>query len=133
MTTPHEHRLRGCLLWLLASGAFALLCLGGGLAYAFHRQNEHLAPTGYAGDPERGRALVTAYGCVSCHDPGQVGPPLQEMATRGYLAGRFPNVPGVMQQWLRDPQSLKPGTAMPNLGVTRRDADDIAAYLATLR
>jgi cytochrome c len=36
-------------------------------------------------------------------------------------------------QWIRDPQHLKPGTAMPDLAVGERDARDIAAYLHTLR
>ncbi len=31
-----------------------------------------------------------------------------------------------------DPQGVEPGTAMPNLGVTATDAQDIAAYLFTL-
>jgi cytochrome c1 len=38
-----------------------------------------------------------------------------------------------MVRWLRFPQQVAPRTAMPNLGVTERDARDIAAYLATLR
>jgi len=34
---------------------------------------------------------------------------------------------------LRDTQQVKPGTAMPQLGLTERDARDVAAYLASLR
>ena len=34
-----------------------------------------------------------------------------------------------MWLWLRETQAVKPGTAMPQLGVTERDARDIAAYL----
>jgi cytochrome c1 len=96
---------------------------------------------GYAliGDTERGHALVERYGCPACHvipgsgTRGLVGPPLDRMAARAYLAGRFPNVPQNMVQWIRFPQQLKPRTAMPDLGVTDRDARDIAAYLYTLR
>jgi cytochrome c1 len=36
-------------------------------------------------------------------------------------------------QWLREPQAVHPGTAMPDLDVSERDARDIAAYLGTLR
>jgi len=93
----------------------------------------HVALVGYVGDPERGRALFDVYGCASCHTTGMVGPPLDDMGARSYIAGQFPNIRGVMLQWLQHPQALKPGTAMPELGVTRRDADDLAAYLATLR
>ena len=97
---------------------------------------------GYAviGDASRGRALAVHYGCVSCHAipgigsaTGSVGPPLDRMAVRQYLAGRYPNVPQWMVQWIRFPLELKPGTAMPDLGVSERDARDIAAYLYTLR
>jgi cytochrome c1 len=45
------------------------------------------------------------------------------------LAGRLPNGPENLERWLRGPQAVKPGSAMPDLGVTERDARDIAAYL----
>jgi cytochrome c1 len=38
-----------------------------------------------------------------------------------------------MARWLRAPQALAPLTAMPNLGMSERDARDIAAFLATLK
>ena len=38
-----------------------------------------------------------------------------------------------MIRWLQAPQAVYPEGAMPNLGVTERDARDIAAYLATLK
>ena len=62
-----------------------------------------------------------------------VGPTLTGMGSRSYIAGRFPNKPIDMEEWLQHPQKMKPGTAMPHLGVIDRDARDIAAYLATLR
>jgi cytochrome c1 len=36
-----------------------------------------------------------------------------------------------MQRWIRDPQHVAPGTAMPDLDVGARDARDIAAFLYT--
>jgi cytochrome c2 len=45
----------------------------------------------------------------------------------------LPNSPENMARWLREPQRYAPLTAMPDLGVTERDARDMAAYLATLR
>ncbi|HEV2721312.1 MAG TPA: c-type cytochrome [Thermoanaerobaculia bacterium] len=127
--------IRGCLAAILATGAIGIAVA----IIAVRNDRRHAPPSGYAGDPDRGRTLVTAYGCSSCHSVGSgatrgmVGPPLDDIGARGYIAGRFPNVPGVMQQWIRAPRELKPGTAMPDLGVSERDADDIAAYLATLR
>jgi hypothetical protein len=38
-----------------------------------------------------------------------------------------------MIRWLRDPQEVNPRSAMPDLGVSERDARDIAAYLYTLK
>jgi cytochrome c len=130
--------LRGCLA-VCAAGAFALLLAAGAAALIAERITaRRVALTGYLGDPERGRARFAAYGCPSCHETGgavagRVGPPLNDIGARSYLAGRFPNIPGVMQQWIEHPQAMKPGTAMPDLGVGARDAGDIAAYLATLR
>ncbi len=90
-------------------------------------------------DARRGQVVLRAHGCGACHSiPGVegavawVGPPLMEWARRGYVAGRLPNVPENLVAWLRDPQAISPGSAMPNLGLTERDARDAAAYLFTL-
>lgn len=92
------------------------------------------------GDPTRGRQLIAQYGCASCHTVpgapganGLVGPPLTRFGARSYIAGELPNNADNLQRWIRNPQSVEPGTAMPNLGVTAPDAKDIAAYLYTLR
>lgn len=91
------------------------------------------------GDPERGRALILAYGCGYCHTVpgvrgarGQVGPSLEHVASRVYIAGVLPNKPGELERWLRDPPAVDPRTAMPNVGVSEEDARDLAAYLYTL-
>ena len=93
-----------------------------------------------SGDAERGRALIQAYGCGTCHTiPGVpraralVGPPLWGMADRGYIGGVLPNTEADMIRWLRNPPAVDPRTLMPDLGVTEGEARDIAAYLATLR
>lgn len=90
------------------------------------------------GDDARGRALVERYGCASCHSglkgaQGTVGPPLDNIAHRGYLGGVLPNTPENMTAWIRQPQRYAPGTAMPNLGMSEAEARDVAAYLYTLR
>lgn len=91
------------------------------------------------GDPGRGRHVILDYGCGSCHViPGVrgavawVGPPLNHWARRGYVAGHMPNAPENLVAWLRDPQAISPGSAMPNLGLTDAEARDAAAYLYTL-
>jgi cytochrome c len=91
------------------------------------------------GNPARGVQLISEYGCGTCHSipgvrgaDGLVGPPLDHMGRRGYIAGQLPNTGPNLQRWIRDPQQVEPGTAMPDLNVTPEDARDIAAYLFTL-
>jgi cytochrome c len=91
------------------------------------------------GNPDRGAALIGEYGCGSCHTiPGidgadaLVGPPLDHFSRRGYIAGRLRNSADNLTRWISDPQAVEPGTAMPDLGVTAGDAQDITAYLYTL-
>jgi cytochrome c1 len=91
-------------------------------------------------DAARGKRAINQYACATCHAiPGivganaPVGPPLAGIGSRLMLGGVLPNSPENMARWIRAPQEVAPLTAMPNLGVTQRDARDIAAYLATLR
>lgn len=91
-------------------------------------------------DVDRGRRALDQYGCIACHEmPGMVGPEarlgptLHGIARRQTLGGVLPNTPENMARWIRDPQSHAPGSAMPSLRVTERDARDMAAILATFR
>lgn len=88
------------------------------------------------GDPGRGEAAISRYGCGSCHTVagissahGLVGPPLTGVRDRMYIAGMLTNRPENLIHWIRDPKSVNPKTAMPALGLSERDAADIAAYL----
>jgi len=90
------------------------------------------------GDPRAGEAKFITYGCGSCHSlqhvrkaTGMVGPPLDGIALRAIIAGKLANKPENLQRWIRDPQAISPGTAMPDLGVGSRDARDISAFLYT--
>jgi len=137
--TAHEVSLFGCLLWCGAAMLFVVLVSAASVAAWLHESGENVPPPGYIGDPVRGGRLVAQYGCPSCHSgirdapAGEVGPPLELIGRRAYIAGQFPNTRIRMVEWLQHPQALKPGTAMPDLGVTERDARDIATYLATLK
>ena len=92
---------------------------------------------GVPGNAENGRALVVARGCGGCHTvpgiqgaSGVIGPPLNNVALRPTLAGEsIPNSPDNMTRWIMDPPSLKPGTAMPRLGLTQQEAQDVTAFL----
>lgn len=92
------------------------------------------------GDPDRARAEIRKYGCGTCHTiagvpgaNGKVGPALDGLAERAYVAGVTPNTPANLIAWIEAPRAFAPKTAMPMLGVRPADARDIAAYLYTLR
>lgn len=92
------------------------------------------------GDARRGHGLFAVYGCTACHTipgvsgaDGLIGPPLEKMAHRGYVAGVVKNTPYNLVRWIQNPPAVDPMTAMPNLHVTDQDARDMGAYLYTLR
>ena len=93
-----------------------------------------------AADVDRGRVLVEQFGCAACHAipgvrgaNGEVGPPLTAMGRRVYIAGVLPNTRDAMVRWLRDPPAINPRTAMPSVGLSEAQAQDVAAFLATLK
>ena len=61
--------------------------------------------------------------------PRTVGPSLERLKVKMYVAGTLTNTPHNLMRWIQDPQQIRPHTAMPNLGVSLEDARDIAAYL----
>lgn len=61
-----------------------------------------------------------------------MGPALEGIGTRSFIAGVVRNTPENMVRFLQDPQRTDPLSAMPSLAVTNQDAHDIAAFLATL-
>lgn len=91
------------------------------------------------GNPRLGQLAIQHYGCGSCHvipgirsATGNVGPSLAGIADRLIIAGIVPNTPDELVRWIVMPQSMAPGNAMPNMGVSDGHARDIAAYLYTL-
>ena len=92
------------------------------------------------GDAKLGMRLMEQYHCGSCHAipdvaaaRGVIGPPLDYFGRRSYIAGAIPNLPEPLTQWLVNPPAMKPGTTMPNLGVSPGEARHMAAYLYTLQ
>lgn len=123
------------LRWILCTTGCALLLAGG-----CTNDDARLAHELTGGEPTAGKRALERYGCGGCHEipgvpraRGTVGPSLRELAMRSYLAGRLTNHPDHLVAWIRHPQAITPGTAMPELGVTAADARDMAAYLYTLR
>jgi cytochrome c len=92
------------------------------------------------GDARAGRGAIRKYGCYACHTidgvsgaRGLVGPPLDNVVSREFIAGELPNTPQNLMRWIQHPRQVEPHTAMPEMGVTEQDSRDIAAYLYTLR
>ncbi|MGV2863572.1 c-type cytochrome [Achromobacter sp. ESBL13] len=90
-------------------------------------------------DAARGRQLVANHGCLACHavptvrgPASAVGPPLGNVGRQAYLTGLLPNTPANLVRWLMDPPAINPRTAMPNVGLSRAEAEDIAAFLLSL-
>ena len=122
----------------ILSCALALLAVM--LSGCGQRASIELGQQATGGDPKVGEHLIYAYGCGSCHTipgvaeaNGTIGPSLQGFGSRIYIAGVLVNTPENLFRWVSKPQEIDPATAMPNFGVTERQARDIAAYLYTLR
>jgi hypothetical protein len=88
---------------------------------------------------ENARALMHQYGCPACHvipglrgAEGTVGPPLTAVSRRTYLAGRIANTPENMTKWIMNPKEIDERTAMPYMGISRENAQEIVRYLSTL-
>lgn len=84
-----------------------------------------------------GEKLFTAKGCVACHalyavnaPKGMIGPNLANVGARSYIAaGTLKNTDENLAHWIRDPQGIKKGVLMPNLGVSEPDSKTLAAFL----
>ena len=62
-----------------------------------------------------------------------MGPPLDRVAERVYLAGRNVKTSENRMTWIRPPQQVEGGTAMPERGLSDADAENLAACLHPLR
>lgn len=133
-----------------ASLKFVTLLLAAGVAGALasaivqHReataQTRRVAQAITGGSTEAGQSAIARNGCGACHiipgvatATGRAGPSLRGLSRRAVIGGRLSNDPRTLISWIRAPEHVSPGTAMPEQGLSERDARDIAAYLYTLR
>ncbi|MBM9502067.1 c-type cytochrome [Leptospira sp. 201903071] len=67
--------------------------------------------------------------CTACHAVGgvggNVGPALDAVGNKYDVA--------YLENWLKDPQKIKPGTAMPKLPLSDLEIKDLTKYLSQLR
>lgn len=111
-----------------------------GIYYQDSAQARTHAEAMTGGSVRAGKAAIERYNCGACHRipgigaaTGVAGPALNGIGTRSFIAGTLPNEPGNLERWIRHPQEVVPGNAMPDQGVAPRDARNITAYLYTLR
>jgi cytochrome c oxidase subunit II len=95
--------------------------------------------TATGGQGQVGRQLFMTDQCASCHQirgtsaSATVGPDLTHVASRSTLAAlTIPNDPAHLAAWIANPQAIKPGDRMPDLGLSRREVQAIVAYLDSL-
>lgn len=76
--------------------------------------------------------------CSACHTvagtsaSGTVGPELSHFASLPQIADVVENTPENLHDWLENPPAVKPGTAMPDLGLTEQQIQALIEYLYTL-
>jgi cytochrome c oxidase subunit 2 len=91
-------------------------------------------------EQRRGHDLFMQSTCVTCHtirgtDAGsRVGPDLTHVGSRMTIAaGTLPNTREHLQQWVSNPQEVKPGIRMPPSPLSREDIEFVISYLRSLR
>ena len=87
-----------------------------------------------------GERLFIATSCASCHQirgigaSATVGPDLTHLATRTSLAAlTIPNTPAALASWIHNPQAIKPGDRMPDLGLPSGQVSELVSYLEGLK
>jgi cytochrome c len=128
--------------WILAGIILIVLIATAAIGFqatSERRDLEQRASWMTGGNPHAGQVLARGKGCGGCHEipgvkgaHGNVGPPLTKFASRMYVGGVLLNTPEHLHQWLLDPPSIDPKSAMPNVGLKDQEARDLAAYLYTL-
>src|ERR1051326_5677022 len=134
MTNESVNRI-GTSLLLLVFLALAIAILANIPNHTEVMAKQHVS----AGDPLQAPAAIARYGCGTCHQipgiagaDGRVGPRLANLSKRTILAGQLPNKPDNLILWIEHPRHVRPGSDMPELGVSDAEARDIAAYLYSL-
>ena len=92
------------------------------------------------GEQVQGQRVFLSTTCTMCHTirgtsaGSRVGPELTHVASRASLAaGTLPNTSEHLALWVRDPQSVKPGTRMPAANLSAVDLQSLLTYLRSLQ
>ncbi|MBV9461697.1 MAG: c-type cytochrome [Bradyrhizobium sp.] len=124
--------------WLVTGAAVICLVVASAAAATWpaRQQAEQVARTITGGEPNRAPEIMRRYGCGGCHTipgipgaDGVTGPPLSGLIHRVYVGGVATNSPEHLVQWIVEPKTLAPRSAMPATGISQAEARDVAAYL----
>lgn len=105
-------------------------------------REQQLAPAPAPNTPQlaRGQEVFMSGPCATCHQivgtqaAGRTGPDLTHLASRRTIAaGARPYSFEALRDWLRDPQSVKPGNHMPVVQLSDSDLNALTAYLDSLK
>jgi cytochrome c oxidase subunit II len=113
-------------------------------AWVAHQNSPPIKPT--AGDAAAGAKIFANAPCAICHTIkgisgfskqytyGFRGPDLTHFGSRTTLAGSIlANTPQNVALWIHNPDAIKPGANMPDMGIQGKDLTDLAAYLESLK
>jgi cytochrome c oxidase subunit 2 len=113
-------------------------------AWVAHQNSPPVKPM--EGNAAAGAKIFADAPCAICHTIKGVsgfskqytygfrGPDLTHFGSRTTLAGSIlDNTPENVALWIRNPDALKPGANMPDLGMQGKDLNDLVAYLESLK
>jgi cytochrome c oxidase subunit 2 len=89
---------------------------------------------------KRGQEIFLTSVCTQCHTiqgtiaGGKVGPNLTHVTSRQYIAaGSLQNTREHLENWVTDPQKIKPGIRMPMNNYSKEDLQALIEYLESLK
>ncbi len=101
---------------------------------------EQSLPPQSTGAISEGQKIFERTACINCHTVagtaanGVFGPDLTHLMSRDTIAaGVVANTPANLRRWIQDPDSIKPGSKMPAMGLSDPELDAVTQYLETLR
>jgi len=101
---------------------------------------EQSLPAQASGPIPEGQKIFERTACINCHAVagtaanGRFGPDLTHLMSRDTIAsGAVPNTHANLRRWIQNPNTIKPGSKMPAMGLSDPELDAVTQYLETLR
>ncbi len=82
------------------------------------------------GDAAKGREKARLI-CIACHVIDELGQTLPGAPPFAESANKAEVTPDYLRDWFKDPAKMKPGTLMPNFGLSDEEIEDLIAFLKT--